>query len=169
MAAPTFTAQSLLATLAQQNEGTVHFTESKYFGVLDVPLESSGTLHFHAPDFLEKHTTSPREERLTIQGHLMRYQAGDQTLSMNLADQPAASAYADSLTSLLNGDYGKLQAQFYLQLTGDAAHWALSLRPKVAALESFIQSITVNGSGTVIQQISYEAPNGDHSVLTLSP
>ena len=168
-AEPAFTAQSLLAQLAHNTAGTVHFSESKYFGVLDVPLDSSGTLRFRAPDFLEKHTTAPREERLTIEGQHMQYEQGGQTLRLNLADQPGASVYADSLKNLLNGDYAGLNQQFYLQLTGDAAHWALSLRPKIAELQSFVQSMTVNGSGTVIQRITYDAPNGDHSVLRLTP
>ncbi|WP_407276046.1 outer membrane lipoprotein carrier protein LolA [Halothiobacillus sp. DCM-1] len=172
-AAPEFTVQTILAALAQHPAGTVKFTEAKYFGVLDVPLESEGTLHFRAPDFLEKHTTAPRDERLTINGSQMRYESGGQTLTLDLADQPAASVYADSLKNLLNGDYAQLQTEFYLQLTGSPAHWALSLRPKQSALQSFVQSITVDGmnrgTGAIIQRITYESPNGDHSILTLAP
>ena len=168
-AAPAFTAQSLLALLAKHAEGTVHFTESKYYGVLDVPLDSSGTLHFRAPDFLEKHTTAPKDERLIIEGSQMRYQAGGQTIDLNLNDQPGASVYADSLKNLLNGNYDGLDAAFYLQLTGDAAHWSLTLRPKQAAVQSLLRSMTVDGSGQVIERIAYDAPNGDHSVLTLKP
>ena len=56
----------LMQSLAQVSATQGKFVERKYLSVLNRPLESSGTLSFRAPDHLEKHTLSPKQESLVL-------------------------------------------------------------------------------------------------------
>ncbi|OZB75677.1 MAG: hypothetical protein B7X37_01430 [Halothiobacillus sp. 14-55-98] len=160
---------SLLGSLAEHRQGEVRFTEQKFIGVLDTPLLSEGTLTFRPPDYLEKHTISPRDERMTIEGDVLAYTRQGQTYALNLAEHPEATAYANSIRGLLNGNAALLRKSYVLKLSGDRAHWVLLLLPTDPRIQSLIKSISVNGSGDHLQRIEYDQANGDRSVMTLLP
>ena len=164
-----WTPASVLRTLADHREGESRFTEKKFIGVLDTPLLSEGTLAFRPPDYLEKHTTSPRDELMTIKGDVLTYTRQGQTYTLNLAEHPEATAYANSIRGLLNGNAALLQQNYMLKLSGDPAHWVLLLLPTDPRIQSLIKSISVNGSGDHLQTIEYDQTNGDRSVMTLLP
>ena len=166
---PDWTPASVLRTLADHRQGEARFSEQKFIGVLDTPLLSEGTLTFRPPDYLEKHTTSPRDERMTIEGDELTYTRQGQTYTLNLAEHPEATAYANSIRGLLNGNAALLQQNYALKLSGDRAHWVLLLLPTDPRIQSLIKSISVNGSGDHLQTIEYDQTNGDRSVMTLLP
>ncbi|ACX94933.1 LolA-related protein [Halothiobacillus neapolitanus] len=166
---PDWSPASVLHTLAEHRRGEVRFTEQKFIGVLDTPLLSEGTLTFRPPDYLEKHTTSPRDERMTIEGDVLTYTRQSQTYTLNLAEHPEATAYANSIRGLLNGNAALLRKSYVLKLSGDRAHWVLLLLPTDPRIQSLIKSISVNGSGDHLQRIEYDQANGDRSVMTLLP
>jgi hypothetical protein len=164
-----WTPESVLRTLADHRQGEARFSEQKFIGVLDTPLLSAGTLTFRPPDYLEKHTTSPRDERMIIEGDVLTYTRQGQTYTLNLAEHPEATAYANSIRGLLNGNAALLQQNYALKLSGDRAHWVLLLLPTDPRIQSLIKSISVNGSGDHLQTIEYDQTNGDRSVMTLLP
>ncbi len=164
-----WTPAAVLRTLAEHRQGEARFTEQKFIGVLDTPLLSAGTLTFRPPDYLEKHTTSPRDERMTIEGDKLTYTRQSQTYTLNLAEHPEATAYANSIRGLLNGNAALLRKSYVLKLSGDHAHWVLLLLPTDPRIQSLIKSISVNGSGDQLQTIEYDQSNGDRSVMTLLP
>jgi hypothetical protein len=164
-----WTPAAVLRTLAEHRQGEARFTEQKFIGVLDTPLLSAGTLTFRPPDYLEKHTTSPRDERMTIEGDKLTYTRQGQTYTLNLAEHPEATAYANSIRGLLNGNAALLRKSYVLKLSGDHAHWVLLLLPTDPRIQSLIKSISVNGSGDQLQTIEYDQSNGDRSVMTLLP
>ena len=166
---PDWTPELVLRTLADHRQGEARFSEQKFIGVLDTPLLSEGTLTFRPPDYLEKHTTSPRDERMTIEGDVLTYTRQGQTYTLNLAEHPEATAYANSIRGLLNGNAALLQQNYALKLSGDRAHWVLLLLPTDPRIQSLIKSISVNGSGDHLQTIEYDQTNGDRSVMTLLP
>lgn len=166
---PDWTAESVLRALADHRQGAARFAEQKIIGVLDTPLLSEGTLTFRPPDYLEKHTTSPRDEHMTIQGDVLTYTRQGQTYTLNLAEHPEATAYVNSIRGLLNGNAALLKQNYVLKLNGDRAHWVLLLLPTDARIQSLFKSISVNGSGDHLQTIEYDQTNGDRSVMTLLP
>lgn len=168
-APPAWTPETLLHLLAAHRQSEARFTEEKYFSVLDTPLLSQGTLQFHPPDYLEKHTTAPRDELMTIEGNKLTYTRQGKTYTLNLAEHPEATAYANSIRGLLNGNAALLKQSFKLQLDGDRAHWVLLLLPIDSRIQSFIKSISVRGSGDHLQRIEYDQSNGDRSIMTLRP
>lgn len=164
-----WTPAAVLRMLAEHRQGEARFTEQKFIGVLDTPLLSAGTLTFRPPDYLEKHTTSPRDECMTIEGDKLTYTRQGQTYTLNLAEHPEATAYANSIRGLLNGNAALLRKSYVLKLSGDRAHWVLLLLPTDPRIQSLIKSISVNGSGDQLQTIEYDQSNGDRSVMTLLP
>ncbi len=164
-----WTPESVLHALAEHRQGEARFTEQKFIGVLDTPLLSEGTLTFRPPDYLEKHTTAPRDERMTIEGDKLTYTRQGQTYTLNLAEHPEATAYANSIRGLLNGNAALLRKSYVLKLSGDRAHWVLLLLPTDPRIQSLIKSISVNGSGDQLQTIEYDQSNDDRSVMTLLP
>ncbi|OZB36848.1 MAG: hypothetical protein B7X44_04430 [Halothiobacillus sp. 15-55-196] len=166
---PDWTPAAVLRMLVEHRQGSVRFSEQKFIGVLDTPLLSAGTLTFRPPDYLEKHTTAPRDERMTIEGDKLTYTRQGQTYTLNLAEHPEATAYANSIRGLLNGNAELLRKSYVLKLSGDRAHWVLLLLPTDPHIQSLIKSISVNGSGDQLQTIEYDQANGDRSIMTLLP
>lgn len=167
--APAWNAQLVLHAIASTQGQTVQFSEEKFLGVLDTPLLSQGELTFRPPDGLEKHTTAPQNERMTIQGQALTYTRQGKTYQLDLTEHPEAAAYAVSIRALLTGDIAALQQSYLLQFSGDAAHWSLQLLPTDPRLLSLIKAISVTGSGGYLHIIEYDQADGDRSVMTLAP
>ncbi|OYY57094.1 MAG: hypothetical protein B7Y53_00340 [Halothiobacillus sp. 28-55-5] len=167
--APVWNAQSVLHAIASTQVQTVQFSEEKFLGVLDTPLLSQGVLTFRPPDGLEKHTTAPQDELMTLQGQALTYTRQGKTYQLDLTEHPEAAAYAVGIRALLTGDIAVLQRSYLLQLSGDAAHWSLQLLPTDPRLLSLIKAISVTGSGGYLHLIEYDQADGDRSVMTLAP
>lgn len=161
--------ERLMQALAHRKHHTAHYTEKKYIGLLDTPMISSGELRYTPPNHLEKRTTSPKQERMILDGNVLTFDQGDKTYTLNLDDHPAAVAYADSIRGLLAGNLSVLRGAYQLRMTGDEQHWSLMLHPTNVAVSQLIDSITVTGSGNQIQRIEYDQTDGDRTVMTIEP
>ena len=159
----------LMHGLAHGPHETARFAEQKYIGVLDTPILSSGRLKYVAPDYLEKHTTSPKDERMVLDGDVLTLTQDDKTYTLRLSEQPAAVAYANSIRGLLSGNLSVLRQSYDLQLTGDRQSWTLLLHPTNPQVVQLIDSISVTGSGTRIRTIEYDQSDGDRTVMTIKP
>lgn len=159
--------ETLMHGLAGNRHHSAHFIEKKYIAVLDTPVISSGELRYIPPDHLEKHTTSPKDELMTLDGDVLTLKQDQKTYTLRLSEHPAAVAYADSIRGLLSGNLKVLRQAYRLQLTGDRRHWSLLLHPTNRDVAQLIDSISVNGSGTDIQTIEYDQSDGDHTVMTI--
>ncbi len=161
--------ERLMRSLAHRKHHTAHYTEKKYIGLLDTPMISSGELRYTPPNHLEKRTTSPKKERMVLDGNVLTFEQGDKTYTLNLDDHPAAVAYADSIRGLLAGNLSVLRQAYQLRMTGDEGHWSLMLHPTNTAVSQLIDSISVTGSGDQIQRIEYDQTDGDRTVMTIEP
>ncbi|MHB9020596.1 MAG: LolA-related protein [Halothiobacillus sp.] len=162
-------AATVLQSVANHRQSAARFTEEKFIGLLDTPLLSEGKLTFRPPDYLKKHTTAPRDEVMIIQGTVLTYTRQGQTYTLNLAEHPEATAYANSMRGLLTGNAAMLKQSYALKLSGDPAHWTLLLLPTDARIASLIKNISVTGAGDSVQMIEYDQTNGDRSVITIQP
>src|SRR3712207_6816768 len=61
-AVSTWNLERLMQQLAQVKTARATFVERKELRVLEAPLVSSGTLVYHAPSTVEKHTLKPHRE-----------------------------------------------------------------------------------------------------------
>src|SRR4051812_34487838 len=58
--------EQLMQRLSQVKSARATFVERKHLRVLNAPIESSGTLVYTAPGYLEKITLKPRPESLVL-------------------------------------------------------------------------------------------------------
>ncbi len=96
----------LFAELGAQRERHARFSERKFSALLKAPVESSGTLIFRAPDYLEKRTVEPQRETVRIEGSVVTYEggagrSGGQKRTFSLSDAPLLAALIESLRATL--------------------------------------------------------------------
>lgn len=164
-----FDVAQLMNDLARHKGGTAKFVEKKYIALLDRPVVSTGELTYNAPDRLEKRTLTPKPETLRLDKDLLSIEREKQKLSINLANQPEALAFVDSLRGTLNGNRAALEKNYLLHLSGNSEKWVLTLLPSEQKIAALVQRITVSGSRDHIRSIEYLQADGDRSLLLIEP
>lgn len=167
---PPLTLEGLMAALARQGPGTVRFTEVKSSALLKAPIESSGTLSYAAPARLEKHTRSPRDERLVVDRDtvVIERAARGERLELRLADYPAVRASIESIRGTLAGDLAALRRHYRVELEGTWSEWRLHLLPSEPELAELVHKVLIGGSGTRVRRIEILEASGDRSVMTIA-
>ena len=99
--------EALMRRFAQLPRSRASFTEEKALPELDLPLPSEGVLSWQAPDRLEKHTTSPIDEVLRVQGRHLAYERPDRGIrrDFNLDEQPEMRALVEAIRSETHSCY----------------------------------------------------------------
>lgn len=162
-----FDVGQLMRDLASHKGGKVRFTERKYLAVLDKPIVATGEMVYTAPDRLEKINLTPKPETLVLDRDILSIEREKQKISINLAQQPEALAFVESIRGTLSGNQAALEKNYLLHLTGTQEKWVLTLLPSDQKIATFIQRITVSGSRNQIRSIEYLQADGDRSVLSL--
>ena len=159
----------LLADLARHKGGKAKFVEKKFLAVLDKPLVATGEMTYTAPDRLEKRTLTPKPETMLLEKDSLTLEREKQKLTINLASQPEALAFIDSIRGTLSGNRAALERNYGLHLAGTADKWTLTLLPSDQKIAALVQRITVSGSRGQVRQIEYLQADGDRSQLTIEP
>lgn len=159
----------LMGDLARHKGGKARFVETKYLALLDKPVIASGEMTYTAPDRLEKRTLLPKPETLVIDKDLLSIERDKQKLSINLANQPEALAFVDSIRCTLSGNRSALEKSYALYLSGNQEKWVLTLLPSDQKIAALVQRITVSGRKNQIRSIEYLQADGDRSVLSIDP
>ena len=157
----------LMKNLSAQKEGRARFVEQKTLSVLSTPIESRGELSFKAPDFLQKKTTQPIQETLTVERDRVILIRGGKEQIIQLDAQPEMRAFIDSLRATLSGDLPTLKKSFLVKLSGPANKWTLSLRPLSANLQRILVEVSIQGRNSEILFIETSMLNGDRTFLSL--
>lgn len=168
-ASAAFDIGQLMGDLARHKGGKAKFVEKKYFAILDKPVVSTGEMTYTAPDRLEKRTLTPKVETLLLDKDILSIERDKQKLSINLANQPEALAFVDSIRGTLSGNRAALEKNYALHLAGNADKWVLTLLPSDQKIASLVQRITVSGSKNQVRVIEYLQADGDRSVLNIDP
>ena len=159
----------LMQSLAQVQSSQGKFTERKYLSVLNKPLEFSGTISFHAPGHLEKHTLVPKAEDLVLdQGVLtIDNRARNIRRTLVLQEYPAVWAFVESIRSTLAGDLPTLQRFYKIKLQGDAMKWRMQLLPVEQKTREMVREIVISGRDSRVTDIEMRESNGDRSIMTV--
>ena len=168
-AAAAFDIGQLMADLARHKGGRAKFVEKKYIALLDKPVVATGEMTYTAPDRLEKLTLTPKPERLLLERDQLSIERDKRKLTINLAAQPEALAFVDSIRGTLSGDRSALERNYALHLAGTTDKWVLTLLPSDQKIAALVLRITVSGSGSQVRQIEYLQADGDRSVLSIDP
>ena len=159
----------LMTDLARNKGGKAKFVEKKFLAVLDKPLIATGEMTYTAPDRLEKRTLTPKPETLLLEKDSLTLEREKQKLTINLASQPEALAFIDSIRGTLSGNRAALERNYGLHLSGSAEKWTLTLLPSDQKIASLVQRITVSGNRGQVRQIEYLQADGDRSLLAIEP
>ncbi len=175
-AAQDFPFDDLMGMLAEHPRFTADFTEQRSSFLLARPIELEGQIRFDAEKSLEKVVKSPFEERITIDSSAVAIErvnsegkaATVQRTRYDLANYPFLAKAVQGVSNVFAGDKQLLEELYDHELSGSAQQWELVLTPKGEKLAEFIESITIRGSGGVIDYIHSLEADGDESKLTLN-
>ncbi|WP_084112686.1 LolA-related protein [Belnapia moabensis] len=154
----------LMQGFAAQPRSEARFTEDKVIPELDLPLPSQGLLRWQAPDRLEKHTTSPIDEMLRVEGGRLLYERPDRGIrrEFGLEEQPEMRALVEAVRGTLAGDLATLHRYYEIGFTPEGAGtpWRMVLSPLSIRLRAAVQRITVSGRGAQVRSIETEGGGG---------
>ncbi|WP_175926794.1 outer membrane lipoprotein carrier protein LolA [Burkholderia cepacia] len=168
-AAPAWTLDRLMSTLAQHKSGRATFTETKYLSIATQPVESSGELVFVAPDHLEKHTLSPKPEHLVVDGDMLTVERNNRKYTLALARYPELGAFIDSIRATLAGNRFALEQVYKVALAGRGDDWTLTLTPLDTRMLKVVSTITLDGTRDLLRSVAIRQADGDRSVMRLQP
>ncbi|KWC74463.1 acyltransferase [Burkholderia cepacia] len=168
-AAPAWTLDRLMSTLAQHKSGRATFTETKYLSIATQPVESSGELVFVAPDHLEKHTLSPKPEHLVVDGDMLTVERNNRKYTLALARYPELGAFIDSIRATLAGNRFALEQVYQVALAGRGDDWTLTLTPLDSRMLKVVSTITLDGTRDLLRSVAIRQADGDRSVMRLQP
>jgi hypothetical protein len=157
----------LMQSLAKAKPGRAIFVEKKHISILDYPVESSGELHYIAPDRLEKRTLKPKAENMVVDGNILTIERGQKKHIVRLQEYPELAAFVDSIRGTLAGDRKVLERSFRLKLDGGAERWTLQLIPADAAIGHTVHLIRIAGVRDNLRSIEVIQTNGDRSQMTI--
>lgn len=157
----------LMHSLAQTRSDRATFTEKKFVALLDRPVESSGELHYTAPDRLEKRTLKPKPESMLVEQGVLTLERGRQKHRLQLEEQPELAAFIDSIRGTLSGDRKALERHFRLNLEGNAEQWSLMLFPLQPKLLSVVTRIRITGVRDAVRSVEVSQADGDHSLMLI--
>ena len=159
----------LMHALAQKKSGKALFTEKKFIGILDKPLESSGELFFEAPLRLEKRTLKPRAESMLLDGDKLTLTLYEkQPLYLRLQDRPEVAALVESIRGTLSGDQATLEKNYAIEFSGAQSQWQLTLTPVPKALSQVVRQIQIGGADDNIKRIAFDQADGDRIEMAIS-
>ncbi len=153
----------IMAGLAAVRERRSTFTEEKTIPELDLPLPTEGTLRWRAPDMLEKHTTSPIDERLSVAGGRLAYERADRGIRRDFAldEQPEMQALVEAIRGTLAGDLGALRRHYRVEFgAARDGSWRMELTPVSLRLRAAVQRIVVTGEAAEIRGVDTEGGGG---------
>ena len=163
---------ALLATmraLAAVRTSRARFEESKRIANLEGSLDSAGILVWQAPDRLERRTTEPFEEVLTIEGDRAIYARPAQGVrrEFSLSAAPELRPLAEGLRAILAGDLPALRTHFDVAFSGAPESWSLRLTPRALGVRAAVQRVTVSGEGPAIRLV--ETTGNESTTLRATP
>jgi hypothetical protein len=174
----------LFSKLGARRERQARFDERKFSALLKAPIESSGTLTFRAPDFLEKRTVEPQREWVRIEGNVVTYEGSPmggavQKRTFALSDVPLLAALSESLRATLAGDlsalrrhydvgWNALQTPVRAQVEATAG-WQLTLVPRERALRDAVAKVVLRGAGSEVSAVEIVEASGDLTLMRITP
>jgi outer membrane lipoprotein-sorting protein len=154
----------VLGAVAAQPLNAAPFVERRTSALFATPQESRGTLSYRPPGTVEKRTTSPIRETLSMTADTVTIDSGTgapPTVVKVDASQGQLASYVSGLRAILSGDDRLLRQVFDTRLTGSFDNWTLQLLPKGPLPRRGIRKIVVSGTGAHLRQIETTEINGD--------
>ncbi|CAO3409174.1 LolA-related protein [Azospirillum largimobile] len=170
MAAEPWGLEDLFARFAAVGSSTARFVEIREVSLLNAPMESSGTLTYRRPDFLEKRTLQPQAESLRLDGdRLTLTQADGASRTLSVSSMPEIQSYVESIRATLRGDVPTIMRFYEVALDGTEQDWRMQLVPRADEARATVRRIVIAGREAAIRRIEVQQADGDRSVMTIQP
>jgi len=158
----------LMALLGSTPHPRAWFDEVKQIGILQAPLEQSGTLEYREPDYLKKHVVVPEEQIFEIDGDRVRLVQPDlPAREAGLGEFPALGAFAEGFRAVLAGDRDGLERHYQLSLAGEEQNWTLTLTPRDQRVAAYVTALEFQGRGGRVDRLRIDERGGDSSVISI--
>lgn len=162
-----FSLESLLETMTTTSGLSAEFTERKELALLSAPLESRGSLYFVPPDRFARFTAQPEFTALVIDGDHVRFRESADGDEIDLSANPMTRAFVDNFVVLWSGDRERLERLYAASLQVQDERWELSLAPRDAPLDRFIEAVVLRGRGSALEQMIVRDRDGDRTVTSI--
>ena len=153
-------AQQLAAAEVVRGE----FIQEKHLRSLAFPLSSAGQFVLSKQHGLLWQVQQPFTQTYRIDGQ------GVSLLTTNgwqsQPGQNVAARQSRLFLAVLQGNQQALEADFTLQLQGDAQQWQLQLLPKAVFLQQIFKVIEIHG-GALVERIELHETQGDRTVMRM--
>lgn len=153
-------AQQLAAVEVVRGE----FVQEKHLRSLPMPLSSRGQFVLSKQHGLLWKVQQPfaQNYRIDEQGVALLTENGWQSQP----GQNVAARQSRLFLAVLQGNQQALEADFILQLQGDAQQWQLQLLPKAVFLQQIFKVIEIHG-GALVERIELQETQGDRTVMRM--
>ena len=159
----------LMQIMAGAETREAAFIERKTMSLLAQPLVSSGILRYRRPEYVERMTTTPSQERFVYDNGQITIEADGRERKIQAKDQPSLVALIESIRATLAGDEASLRRHFELRLTGTRVNWLLEMTPRHETLGERVAHIRVSGRDDQLRQFEIKEVSGDQTLMTISP
>jgi len=160
---------ALMQRMAQvpASEGT--FTESKHIALLTAPVHSQGRLSYVRPDRILKHTLSPFDELISLDGDWVSIdnKSKGQRRRVELQHSPVVWGLVEGLRATLAGDLAQIRRHFRVEFSGTRDAWAMSLEPLDSRIAGHLKAISIAGSDIRFTRVEILEASGDRSIMTI--
>ncbi len=164
------TLSEVMRALAAVPSVEAAFREEKTLALLQEPLVMHGVLYYRAPAYLRKRTMEPQPEEFQADGDWLTVEMPEQgRRDFNLNGYPQLRPFVEAIRATQAGDRATLERYYFLEFQGTPADWRLRLTPRDAKTAEFITAIVIHGQGSWIVRMETLEPDGDRSVLTVTP
>lgn len=160
--------EALMAARRQVKSASATFVEHKYLRMLMQRIESSGTLRYEAPDWMQKITTKPTPETFELRGDTVSsIQRDGQRFTAALGEHPEIAALVEAMRSTLAGDLVTLLQHYTVEFQGNRDSWHLHLTPKQHLVSEKVSNIVISGSLAELTVIEVYERDGDRSEMII--
>lgn len=142
------------------------YVQTKTIKRLNRSLESSGRMVIRPGTGIAWITEKPYASAMIVGRDYMKQQIGSRTVVMDVSENRIYLSIAEALESIFAGDFSHIDTVFDSFFLRDGDTWYLGLIPKDDAVQSFVQSITIQGTKTVDAVLLTEV-SGDSILYTL--
>ena len=150
-----------VSSLAFTEADLVTLVQRRYLQGLDTPITSKGEFVLVAGQGLLWQMKSPfvNHVRVTPNG-IMQWNGSQWVENGKLAQAQQIGLFL----GLLSGDIARLKTQFDPEVSGDAAHWELTLTPNSMLMRQIFDRIIIQGD-RVVKQIELDEKQGDKTLI----
>lgn len=160
-------AKVLLDRFASLKAFSASFVEKKHLRVLAMPIETSGSVRYTAPDVLLRTTKRPAT-RLVIDSKSLSYQDGVSKKDLPLDKKHPARAFVQIFLDLVRGDRGAIEKSFQVEFARVESEWELTLTPLNTKAMGAIKSIKLRGKGLLVSWMQIIDRHGDRTETLFS-